>query len=94
MSNFWWLLEIPLINCKVEIFLSWIEECLLTTAGIGAYANATGADSATFKITDVKLYVPVVTLSTEDSVKLFQQLSKWFKRLFIGTNTKRLTITQ
>ena len=53
---------------------------MLTTAAIGANANATGADSATFKITDAKLYVPVVTLLTEDNAKLTKQLSKGFKR--------------
>ena len=60
----------PLINCKVDLSLRWIEKCVLTTAAIGADANATGTGSATFKITDAKLYVPVVTLSTEDNVKL------------------------
>ena len=50
-----------LINCKVELSLKWIENCVLTTAPIGANANVTGADSATFKITDAKLYVLVVT---------------------------------
>ena len=61
LSNFWRSLEMPLINCKVELSLKWIENCVLTSAAIGADANATGADSATFKITDAKLYVPVVT---------------------------------
>ena len=42
----------PLINCKVELSLKWIENCVLTSAAIGANADATGADSATFKITD------------------------------------------
>ena len=45
----------PLINCKVELSLRWTENCVLTTAAIDADANATGADSATFKITDAKL---------------------------------------
>ena len=40
-----------LINCKVEISLKWIERCLLTVANTGI-----------FKITDAKLYVPIVTL--------------------------------
>ena len=40
----------PLINCKVEVSLKWIEKCVLSTAATGA--NATGADGATFKITD------------------------------------------
>ena len=56
-----------LINCKFELSLWGIDNCVLTTAAIGADADATGA---TFKITDAKLYVPVVTLSTEDNAKL------------------------
>ena len=62
----------PLINCKIELSLNWIKNCMLTTA-----ANAS---SATFKITDAKLYVPVVALSTEDNAKLTKQLSEGFKR--------------
>ena len=80
LSNFWRSLEMPLINCKVELSLNWIENCVLTSAAIGANANATGADSATFKITDAKIYVPVVTLSAEDNVKLVKQLNEGFKR--------------
>ena len=64
LSNFWRLLEIPLVNCKAELSLKWIANCVITTAAIGADANATAADSATFKITDAKLYVPVATLPT------------------------------
>ena len=78
LSNFWRLLEMPLINCEVEVSLKWIENCVLTTATIGA--NATGADSTTLKITDTKLYVPVVTLSTKTNVKLVKQLCEGFKR--------------
>ena len=80
LSNFWRSLEIPLINCKVELSLEWIENCVLTTAEIGADANATGADSATSEITDAKLYVPIVTLSAEDNAKLSKLLSEGFKR--------------
>ena len=80
LSNFWRSLEMPLINCKVELLLKWIENCVLTTAEIGANADATGADGATFEITDAKLYVPVVTLSAEDNVKLVKQLNEGFKR--------------
>ena len=42
---------------------------MLTSAAIVANANATGADGTTFKITDAKLYVPIITLSAEDNVK-------------------------
>ena len=66
----------PLIICKVELSLKRIENFVLTstsasavlTSAIGANANTTGADSATFKIADTKLYVPIVTLSAEDNV--------------------------
>ena len=53
---------------------------MLTSAPIGANANATGADSATFKITDAKIYVPIITLSAEDNAKLSKILSEGFKR--------------
>ena len=72
LSNFWRSLEMPLINCKVELSLKWIENCVLTTA-----ANA---NKAIFKITDAKLYVPIVTLSIEDNSKLSKLLNEGFKR--------------
>ena len=71
----------PLINCRVELSLRWIGIFVLTTAPIGANANATCADSATFKITDAKLYVPVVTISAEDNARLAKQLNEGFIRL-------------
>ena len=72
LSNFWRSLEMPLINCKVELSLKWTENCMFTTA-----ANA---NKVIFKITDAKLYVPIVTLSTEDNAKLSKLLSEGFKR--------------
>ena len=69
-----------LINCKIELSLRWIENCVLTSAPIDANANNTGADSATFKIADAKLYVPIVTLSAEDNTKLSKLLNQGFKR--------------
>ena len=72
LSNFWRSLEMPLINCKVELSLKWTENCILTTA-----ANA---NKVIFKITDAKLYVPIVTLSIEDNSKLSKLLNEGFKR--------------
>ena len=80
LSNFWTSLKMPLINCKVDLSLKWIENCVLTTAEIGANTDATGADSATLKIIDANIYVPVVTLSVEGNVKLVKQLNEGFKR--------------
>ena len=59
-----------LINCKIPLELNWIVDCILSSAG----------DSANFKITDAKLHVPIVTLSTKDNVNLTRQLSNGFKR--------------
>ena len=60
----------PLINCEVNVILTWSKNCLIT--------NSTGAGK--FKIAKTKLYVPGVTLSTHDNAKLLQQLKSGFKR--------------
>ena len=60
----------PLINCKIEFSLGWYEECILSNAGT----------AATFKISDAKLYVPIVTLKTKDNTKLSKLLSEVLKR--------------
>ena len=71
LSNFWRTLEMPLINCEVNLILTWSSTCVVT--------NSNGA--GTFEITDTKLFVPVVTLSTQENTKLVQQLKSGFKRL-------------
>ena len=70
LSNFWRTLEMLLINCDVNLILTWSKDCVIT--------NSTGEGK--FAITDTKLYVPVVTLSTQDNAKLLQQLKSGFKR--------------
>ena len=70
LSNFWRTLEMPLINCEVNLILTWSKDCVIT--------NSEGLRK--FKITEIKLYVPVVTLSTQDNAKLLQQLKSGFKR--------------
>ena len=59
-----------LINCKVELSLTWNPNCVLTSL----------AGNSTFTITDAKLYVLVVTLSIEDNAKLSKLLNEEFKR--------------
>ena len=70
LSNFWRTLEMPLINCEVNLILTWSKDCVIT--------NSTGEGK--FAITETKLYVPVITLSTKDNAKLLQQLKSGFKR--------------
>ena len=69
LSNFWRTLKMPLINCEVNLILTWSSTCIIT--------NSIGAGR--FAITDTKLYVPVITLSTLDNSKLLQQLKSGFK---------------
>ena len=70
LSNFWRNLEMPLINCEVNLIFTWSSTCVIT--------NSNGA--GIFAIINTKLYVPVVTLSTQENAKLLQQLKSGFKR--------------
>ena len=60
----------PLINCKINLNLTWKKECVLST----------DAGSAVFIINDTKLYIPVVTLSKEDNKDFIEQQNKGFQR--------------
>ena len=73
LSNFWRTLEMPLINCEVELILNWSANCVII------YTNVNN-QVPTFTITETNLYVPVVTLSTQDNAKLLSQLKSGFKR--------------
>ena len=76
LSNFYRSLDIPLINCELELILSWSKSYVL--ADVQPANHPPG--ELEFKITDTKLYVPVVTLSKENEIKLLQQLKSGFKR--------------
>ena len=73
LSNFWRTLEMPLINCEVNLILTWSSTYVFIATNISN-------QNATFAITDTKLYVPVVTLSTQENTKFLQQLKSGFKR--------------
>ena len=94
LSNFWRSLAIPLINCEVEIILTWTKNCVL--AGMTVDADADPAIVAPtgleLQITDAKLYVPVVTLSKENNIKLLEKLKSGFKKT-IKWNKYRSQVT-
>ena len=73
LSNFWRTLEMPSINCEIDLILSWSNRCFIID-------NPIAGQHPTFTITDTKLYVPVVTLSTQNNAKLLEQLKSGFKR--------------
>ena len=70
LSNFFRSLEMPLINCKIKLNLTWKKECVLSSQ----------RGDAVFIINDTKLYVPVVTLSKEDNKDFIEQQNKGFQR--------------
>ena len=80
----------PLINCEVSLTLTWSENCVLADITTQRARPAQGDNparekidaptNATFKITDTKLYAPVVTLSTKDDNNFLEQLKSGFKR--------------
>ena len=74
LSNFWRTLEMALINCEVNLILTWSRNCVIVSSND---AN----QNATFAITDTKLYAPVITLSQQDNAKLLQKLKSGFKRV-------------
>ena len=86
LSNFWRALDIPLINCEINLILTWSENCVLTSkATRDADHDANPAIAAinanvTIKIKDAKLYVPVVTLPNEKDKILLKKLRTGFKR--------------
>ena len=80
LSNFWRALQMPLINCEVNIILTWSSTCVIT--------NSTGEWK--FVITDTKPYVPVVPLSTQDNAKLLQQLKSGLKEQFTRININQI----
>ena len=69
LSNFRRSLEMPLINCKIHFELNWSKYCAMSTIA-----------NTKLKVTNTKLYVPIVTLSTKDNVKLVKLLAEGFKR--------------
>ena len=71
LSNFWRTLEMSLINCEVNLILTWSSTCVITNSN----------DAGAFAITDTKLYVSVVALSTKENTKFLQQLKSGYKRV-------------
>ena len=86
LGNFWRALNIPLISCEVSLELEWDKNCVITSLeqrDIGGGNRDNAPTGATLPITDCKLYVPAVTLSKDDDIKLLTNLKSGFKREII-----------
>ena len=73
LNNFWRTLEMSLISCGINLILTWFANCVII------YSNILNQNPI-FEKTETKIYVPVVTLSTQDNAKLLPQLKSGFKR--------------
>ena len=74
LSNFWRTRQMSLVNCKINLMLTWSTNCVIVSTNV---AN----QKAALAIIDTKLYVPVVTLSAQNNSKVLQQLETGFKRV-------------
>ena len=83
LANFWRALNMPLISCEVSLELKWNKNCVITSLEqrqVGARSRDNEPTGASLEIAKCKLYVPVVTLSKDDEIKLLTNLKSGFKR--------------
>ena len=97
LGNFWRVLNIPLIRCEVSLELKWNKNCIITS--IQREINLDEGDTeastgATLAIKDFKLYIPVVTLSKDDEIKLLTDLKSGFTREIIWNKYRSQMTTE
>ena len=100
LGNFWRALNIPLISCEVSLELKWNKNCIITSleeiqvdAGPPAVRD-NAPTGATLAIIDCKLYIPVVTLSKDNEIKLLTNLKSGFKREIIWNKYRSQMTTE
>ena len=100
LGNFWRALNIQLINCEVSLELKWNKNCVITSlketqvdAGPPVVRDNSTTGS-TLAVNDCKLYIPVVTLSKDDEIKLLTNLKSGFKREIISNKYRSQMTTE
>ena len=97
LGNFWRALNIPLISCEVSLELKWNKNCVITSLqqrDIGGGNRDNAPTGATLAINNCKLYVPAVTLSKDDEIKLLTNLKRGFKREIIWNKYRSQMTTE
>ena len=97
LGNFWKALNIPLISCEVSLELKWDKNCIITSLeqrDIGGGNRDNVPTGAALSITDCKLYVPAVTLSKDNEIKLLTNLKSGFKRKIIWNKYRSQMTTE
>ena len=87
ISNFFRSLEMPLVNCKIDLELTWHKDCMISSV------NAAAGQVVSFMIANTKLYIPAVTLSTKDN-KLTKQVNDGFRRSIYWNQYEFKPLTQ
>ena len=80
LGNFWRALNIPLTSCEVSLELKWNKNCVITSLKERQADGGPPVVRASLAINDCKLYIPVVTLSKDDEIKLLTNLKSGFTR--------------
>ena len=97
LGNFWRALNIPLISCEVFLELKWNKNCVITSLeqrDIDGRNSDNSPTGATLAINDCQLYVPAVTLSQDDEIKLLTNLKSGFKREIIWNKYRSQVTTE
>ena len=97
LGNFWRALNTPLIICEVSLELKWDKNCIITSLeqrDIGGGNRDNAPTGATLAINDCKLYVPAVTFSKDDEIKLLTDLKSGFKREIIWNKYRSQMTTE
>ena len=97
LGNFWRALNLPLISCEVSLELKWDKNCVITSQQIGINldgGNTVAPTGSTLAINDCKLYMPVVTLSKDDEIKLLTNLKSGFMREIIWNKYRSQVSTE
>ena len=97
LGNFWRALNIPLISCEVSLELKWDKNCIITSLeqrDIGGGNRDNAPTGATIATNDCKLYIPEVTLSKDDEIKLLTNLKSGFKREIIWNKYRSQMTTE
>ena len=98
LSNFWRFLDLRFTNCKIELDPPWSKECIVSEISITSEVRVDNPvdvrqrAGATSQINNAKLYVPVVTLSTNDNIKFLENIKQGFIKT-ISWNKYRSEIT-
>ena len=97
LGSFWRALNIPLISCEVSLEVKWDKNCVITSLqqrGIGGGNRDNAPTGATLAVNDCKSYVPAVTLSKDDEIKLLTNLKSGFKREIIWNKYRSQMTTE